>query len=308
MHTPHKRSRTPFPVAAHTSAPADDDEMRGTLLSRKEAMTILAGAGAFMLIGRTAFGQTDTCVVRPALTEGPYYVEDALERSDVRYDPADGTTKEGVPLNITFEVTEVVDGACVPLADAIVEIWHCDADGVYSGVSDPGFDTSDKMFLRGYQVTDANGVVNFTTIYPGWYSGRAVHIHFKVRSNNSAASEFEFTSQLFFDETITDEVHDTEIYNSKGYRDTLNSEDNIYANGGDQLVLDLAGDTAGGYLSVFNIALELDSLNNGDTIADVAGVDCATPAAATSTALASAGIMGVLTGLLSFLRPPGGAS
>jgi protocatechuate 3,4-dioxygenase beta subunit len=193
-------------------------------------------------------------VVRPELTEGPYYVDEELLRSDIRSDPSDGTISAGALLALTFNVSSAVSSACSPLAGAIVDVWHCDALGVYSDVSDPGFNTSGKKFLRGYQVTDADGVARFTTIYPGWYQGRAVHIHFKIRSAASA-SAYQFTSQLFFDDSLTDQVHATEPYASKGQRTLRNSGDGIYNGGGSQLVLDVAT-TADGHAATFNIALE----------------------------------------------------
>jgi protocatechuate 3,4-dioxygenase beta subunit len=134
-----------------------------------------------------------------------------------------------------------------------VDVWHCDATGLYSDVEANG--TVGQEFLRGYQVTDANGVARFTTIYPGWYQGRAVHIHFKVRSAASASSAYEFTSQLFFDDDLTDQVHAEEPYASKGQRDMLNSEDGIYNQGGSQLVLAVT-ETSDGYAATFDIALE----------------------------------------------------
>jgi protocatechuate 3,4-dioxygenase beta subunit len=113
----------------------------------------------------------------------PYFVDNQLNRSDIRIDPSDGSVKEGAPLRLAFQVSDVSANACSPLAGAQVDVWHCDALGVYSGVSDPGFDTSGQLWLRGYQVTDESGYCEFTTIYPGWYSGRAVHIHFKIRTD-----------------------------------------------------------------------------------------------------------------------------
>lgn len=280
-------------------SPLFDEQRRGSLLSRKEAMNLLAGAGAFMLVGRVAFGQEDTCVVRPELTEGPYYVEDEMERSDIRIDSADGSVRAGAMLSLAFEVTELIDGVCVPLSGAIVEIWHCDATGQYSDVSDAGFDTRGHNFLRGYQITDENGAASFTTIYPGWYSGRAVHIHFKVRSNAGASEAFEFTSQLFFDDILTDDVHAESPYGEKGYRDTLNAEDNIFQSGGDQLVLDLAGNSTDGFLSVFNIALDLENIGSGSE----SSLNCTSPSAAKSARyVGDVGLLGVLAGLFSFLR------
>lgn len=283
----------------HAILPLHDDDLpRGRLLSRKEAMHVLAGAGAFMLVGRVAFGQEDTCIVRPELTEGPYYVEDELERSDIRVESSDGTTRSGAMLNLAFEVTELIDGVCVPLEGAVVEIWHCDAAGQYSGVSDGGFDTVGQNFLRGYQFTDENGMASFTTIYPGWYSGRAVHIHFKVRSSADAGEAFEFTSQLFFDDILTDDVHAEAPYAAKGDRDTSNADDGIYNQGGDQLLLDVSGNSTDGFLSVFNIALELGSLTGGE-----AGVDCTAPdATKVARAPGDIGILAVLAGILGRLR------
>jgi len=196
------------------------------------------------------------CVVRPELTEGPYFVDERLNRSDIRSDPGTGIVEVGALLALTFKVSQVGDGSCTPLEGAWVDIWHCSALGAYSDVSDPGFDTSGQQFLRGYQVTDTNGVSGFTTIYPGWYSGRTVHIHFKIRTGvgGGETSFYDFTSQLLFDEALNDQVHAQQPYASKGYRDTLNSRDNIYD---DQLLLTVA-ETAQGYAAVFDIGLQID--------------------------------------------------
>lgn len=134
----------------------------------------------------TAAQTSPTCVVRPQQTEGPYFVDERLNRSDIRTEPSDGSVKEGVPLDLTFNVSRSDSiSSCTPLAGAIVNVWQCDALGEYSDVQDAaeGFDTRGQKFLRGYQVTDKNGTARFTTIYPGWYKGRAVHIHFKIRTD-----------------------------------------------------------------------------------------------------------------------------
>jgi protocatechuate 3,4-dioxygenase beta subunit len=202
---------------------------------------------------------TPDCVVRPELTEGPYFVDQQLERSDIRSDPTSGVVKEGALLALTFNVMQVGNNACTPLAGTVVDVWHCDALGVYSAVSDPGFDTSAEKFLRGYQVTDAGGAARFTTIYPGWYSGRTVHIHFKIRANSTSNEAYEFTSQLFFNEALNDQVHAQEPYAGRGRRNTLNSDDNIY---NDLLLLDVT-QTADGYATTFNIGLDLSDTTTG---------------------------------------------
>lgn len=237
-----------------------DDLPVGRVLTRREALAVLGATGALLLLGcADSADATDStgssCLVRPELTEGPYYVDENLNRSDIRIDPSDGTMRDGALLALTFNVTSAGSGGCAPLAGAIVDVWHCDAAGVYSDVSDGGFNTVGKKFLRGYQITDSAGVARFTTIYPGWYQGRAVHIHFKVRSSASSDSAYEFTSQLFFDDGLTDEVHAQAPYASKGQRDTRNADDGIYAQGGSQLVLNV-GATAEGYEATFAIALE----------------------------------------------------
>ena len=185
------------------------------------------------------------CTVTPALTEGPYFVDERLNRSDIRSDPSTGTVKSGVPLSITMQLSQVSSVVgCTPLVGALVDMWHCDALGVYSDIS--AQNSRGQRFLRGYQISDAAGQIRFTTIYPGWYQGRAVHIHFKVRTNPASASGLEFTSQLFFDEALTDVVHAQAPYTQKGRRDTLNTRDGIYNSGGTQLLLPLNA-TGGGY-------------------------------------------------------------
>ncbi|MHB0876454.1 MAG: intradiol ring-cleavage dioxygenase [Anaerolineae bacterium] len=199
---------------------------------------------------------TAGCVVRPSMTEGPYFVDEKLERSDVRSDPASGEVRQGVPLALTFAVSQASAGACTPLAGAQVDIWHCDAEGIYSDVNDRRWNTVGQQFLRGYQLTDAGGRATFTTIYPGWYSGRTVHIHFKIRSAASSGQQYDFTSQLFFDEATTAEVYTQEPYAARGPQDTTNSRDGIFRSGGEQLLL-VPTRTDGGYAATFDIALDL---------------------------------------------------
>jgi len=154
---------------------------------------------------------------------------------------------------LTFNVSRIAANSCTSLVGATVDIWHCDAAGIYSDVSDAGFNTVGQKFLRGYQVTDANGLAQFTTIYPGWYSGRAVHIHFKIRTTTTAGQSYEFTSQLFFDDALSDQVFTQAPYAGKGQRNTLNSNDGIYSA---DLLLAVA-QTAQGYAATFTIGLSI---------------------------------------------------
>lgn len=236
------------PAVANTVAPPTNAPQATNTTQIAVATSTQAAASA------TVVGALPACIVRPALTEGPYFVDEKLDRSDIRSDPADGSVRDGTPLELTFLVSQI-NGNCAPLAGALVDIWHCDALGIYSDVSDPSFNTQGKKFLRGSQTTDANGIAKFITIYPGWYQGRAVHIHFKIRTGTGKA--YEFTSQLFFDDTLSDQVYAAHAaYASKGPHTLLNAQDNIYRNGGSQLLLNLTPIT-NGYASTFDIGLNI---------------------------------------------------
>lgn len=239
------QAATPLPTAVPTLTPISEvTATEAHILTATQAATVTAQATA------TAANMViPSCVVRPALTEGPFYVDEQLERSDIRPDPSNGTVAEGAEFKLTFSVSHVADGACQPLAGAVVDIWHCDAYGIYSDVSGLGMQTIGQKFLRGYQVTDANGQATFTTIYPGWYISRTVHIHFKVRP--SLNSNAEFISQLFFEDTVSDEVFAQAPYASKGQRRVLNTNDGIY----DGTLLLTVNQTDTGYAATFEIGL-----------------------------------------------------
>jgi len=152
-------------------------------------------------------------------------------------------------------------GACAVLPSALVHIWHCDATGRYSDVSDRSTDTRGHQFLRGYQVSDADGVVRFTTIYPGWYRGRAVHIHLKVRTLGEDGRVDDFTSQLYFADDLTDRVHAAQPYASNRGQRLLNARDMIFREGGTQLILPVV-ENAGGYAATYRIAMRSSQRSN----------------------------------------------
>lgn len=239
-----------------------DDTLLGRLLSRREVLRLLGATGTLWLAdGLNPFrAGADTrdpsCVVRPEQTEGPYFVDERLHRSDIRSDPTDGLVRPGTPLALTVLVSRLGPGDCQPLPGAQVDIWHCDALGIYSDVRDPDFNTIGRKFFRGYQITDARGEARFVTIYPGWYEGRTVHIHFKIRTAPAARRSFEFTSQMYFEDGLTDRVHAGPPYAARGQRIARNQHDRIFRRGGDQLMLVPAA-AADGYAATFEIGLQL---------------------------------------------------
>lgn len=255
----------------------NDDLPVGKILSRREALalfgitsaaTLLAacvpiggmapgGGGGFTSADLSAIETTNatlppSCVVRPELTEGPLFVDEGLDRSDIRLDPSNNQVSEGIQFDLTFRISSVAGTDCTSLAGVKVDIWHCDALGVYSDTNQLGMDTVGQKFLRGYQLTNNDGIAKFTTIYPGWYEGRAVHIHFKIRNEEG----YEFTSQLFFDEALNDEVFQNAPYASKGNGRIRNENDGIYRQSGDQLLLNVEK-VATGYAATFDVGLQL---------------------------------------------------
>jgi protocatechuate 3,4-dioxygenase beta subunit len=216
---------------------SDHPEMKNP--SRREALRLLGTAGAVALVGdwpalaldmAPAAGPSLDCVVAPEQTEGPYYVDTRLQRSDIRREPGSKAVTPGVPLRLRVHVGQVEGRTCRPLPGAFVDVWQCDALGRYSDIRDFNgeFDTRGQKFLRGYQVTDRQGAADFVTIYPGWYSGRAVHIHFKIRLQDGPTRGREFTSQVYFDDAVTDQVHARPPYNAEGQRTTRNERDGIF--------------------------------------------------------------------------------
>ncbi len=198
----------------------------------------------------------------PQQTEGPYFVDGMPNRSDIRSDPSDGSLQQGIPLRLVIHVYDVNNGSCIPLGGAKVDIWHANSQGIYSAVKD--FGTIGKKFLRGYQVTDNNGTVRFTTIYPGWYQGRTIHIHDKVRTFNGLEKTLEWTAQLYFNNSINQQVHTQPPYTNHGPPQTTNEEDGVYTgastdgliqrDSGEQLMLHLTKQGQS-YLGTFNIVL-----------------------------------------------------
>ena len=240
----------------------DDKSPFARLVSRRGALGLLGVGGAAALLAafaRRTSAQSGApqpaCVVRPEQTEGPYFVDEGLNRSDIRSDPETGAVKPGVPVRVTFKVSRMSGGRCVPLSGAQVDLWHCDGLGAYSDIREVDMITRGEKFLRGYQTTDATGSAAFTTIYPGWYRGRSVHMHFKIRTDPKAQRGQEFTSQVYFNDALTDKIFTQPPYANRRRRDVRNEDDGIFRSGGRRLIIALH-EEGKGYAGTFEIALK----------------------------------------------------
>ena len=171
------------------------------------------------------FDDASSCELAVEQTEGPYYFDVDSIRSDIRED------REGTRLALALRVRDA--GTCEPIENAVVDIWHCDAAGTYSGFEAAsqggppgggGGPSDDETYLRGAQATNSDGIARFTTIYPGWYQGRTVHIHAKVHLDKQTL----LTTQLYFPDAFSDEVYTAEPYAGDGERDSSNDTDGIY--------------------------------------------------------------------------------
>lgn len=193
--------------------------------NRRRVLTLAALAPAAAL---PVSAHADALVLTPQVTQGPYWFDPKLLRSDI----TEG--RPGVPARVRMTV---LDQAGAPIRGARVEIWHCDASGLYSGYEGQGDDlktgTKGQTFLRGGQLTDAGGLAMFRTIWPGWYEGRTPHIHAKVFLDARTA----LTCQLFVPDALSEYLYENvPPYKRPRKRDTLNSNDGIALQGGEAMV------------------------------------------------------------------------
>jgi protocatechuate 3,4-dioxygenase beta subunit len=215
-------------------------------------------------------GEAGACQVTPEGEVGPYFADDSaagFERSNILSN-LDGTNAQpGVPLTLKVSVVDAQKN-CKPYVGSQVDIWHCNASGVYSDISSEG--TASEQWLRGYQLTDANGQVTFTTIIPGWYSGRTTHIHLRVRSSygdGSATNDEANTTQCFFDQTFIDALYTSvSPYASRGRNSTTNASDRVYSQQEDGAnLLALTGDDTNGYTASVTIRLPITTTYDAAT-------------------------------------------
>lgn len=240
----------------------------GLLLARcgggSGAASALPAAAATAVPTTAGTTSTSSCAVTPEGEIGPYFADDsapAFNRSNILSN-LDGTSVQpGVPLTLNISVR---DGqkSCAAVASSQVDIWHCNASGVYS---DEGVEsTTGLTWLRGFQLTDANGLATFTTIVPGWYQGRTTHIHLRVRSSYSQASSTSDgtnTTQVFFPQTLVDTLSSSvSPYSAHGVNNTTNASDHVYTGETKGVtLLTLTGSTASGYAASFTVDLPITS-------------------------------------------------
>lgn len=214
-------------LAAAGLASADPVKGKGHKAKPSKSATASTAASA------SASATSSVCTLNAEVTEGPYSLDGALVREDIRED------KEGVEVQYTFTVVDTAND-CAPLADALVEIWHCDSLGEYSGFVGGNGHTEDDngTFLRGGQLTDSEGQVSLVSIWPGHYVSRAVHVHMRVHTDvtltdtSYTGGEVIHTGQLFFDEDINAEVQALDPYSDNTTAETQLSDDSIYDDGG----------------------------------------------------------------------------
>jgi protocatechuate 3,4-dioxygenase beta subunit len=212
----------------------------------------MGAAGAAMALGcggspaspsSTSGGSTPSnaaCAVTPSETVGPYPSLTDLFRGDIR------EGKSGTVLTLTIRVVDV-SAACAAVPGANVEVWHVDAAGQYSQYGSQ----AERTFLRGIQTTNSTGEVTFTTIYPGWYQGRATHIHVEVTVGGVSKK----VTQIAFPESVNDAVHKSGVYASRGTNPIANLADGIFADSLASEIVTPVGDAPGGYAATFQVAI-----------------------------------------------------
>jgi protocatechuate 3,4-dioxygenase beta subunit len=247
--------------AASTSSGATSTAAGSDTTSPSTGATTSSSSGSTAAPTTAGGATTPSCTLTPEVTEGPYYVDGPAVRQDI----TEG--RPGVPVDLRITVLDTT--TCQPVANAAVDIWHCDASGVYSGVQgDSG------RFLRGIQLSDADGVATFRTIYPGWYQGRAIHIHLKVHVDGQTSGttydggHVAHTGQLFFAESANVQLEQVSPYSDDSTRRVLNDEDSIYRQAGGtaaevQLTPLLAGSLDGGATATIAVGFDPSATPSG---------------------------------------------
>lgn len=233
-----------------------------TLQFGANALTIVVTAAngnstrAYTITVTRAQGMGTNCVLIPTETEGPFPLPailglQAMVRSDIRED------RTGVPLTLMLTLVDVNRG-CVPITNAAVYVWQCDKDGAYSGYNTPqNGNHANETFLRGTQVTNAEGRVTFVSVYPGWYPGRITHVHFQVYLNNNRGVPATATSQIAFPQATTQLVYGSPLYAARGQNSTVASfsADNVFGDGTEFQLASTTGDATSGITATLTVGV-----------------------------------------------------
>jgi protocatechuate 3,4-dioxygenase beta subunit len=215
--------------------------------TRRKALGVLGGTATALGIGaRRGSAETEECAVAPSETAGPFASRTDLVRRDIRED------REGLSLTLAITVVNA-RASCRPVAGATVDVWHCDALGRYSEYAQPGYDGRGATFLRGLQKTDADGKATFVTVYPGWYPGRATHIHVEVTKDGRTSK----VTQIAFPEDANAAVYGTGVYAARGSNPTSNARDGLFADSLDAQIAALNGSPVSGYTAAFQLGIAL---------------------------------------------------
>jgi protocatechuate 3,4-dioxygenase beta subunit len=197
-------------------------------------------------------GGSAACAVAASETQGPYPDTTGMLNNPAffRQDVTEG--RSGVPVMLALTIVNAAAG-CAPLSNANVEIWQCDAEGHYSEYAQPGYNGTGQTFLRGLQTTDANGRATFRTIYPGWYQGRATHIHVEVFVNGRSVK----VTQIAFPESVSAQVYRTSVYATRGQNPTSNASDMVFSDGTSTELATLTGDAASGLTATIALGVSV---------------------------------------------------
>ena len=230
--------------------------MKQKKTTRREALAMLGATGVALAAGcssNTSAGPTTSdppstngtgCAASPTETIGPFPSLADFVRSDIR------EGRPGTPVTLTIAVVNSASG-CSAVSGAVVDVWQTDADGHYSQYAQRGYDGRGDTFLRGLQTTDASGRVTFTTVYPGWYAGRATHIHVEVTVNGRSAK----VTQIAFPESVNAEVYRSGVYAPRGANPTANARDMVFADSLAAELATVAGNPTSGYTATFRVGI-----------------------------------------------------
>ncbi|WP_194723207.1 intradiol ring-cleavage dioxygenase [Noviherbaspirillum malthae] len=228
---------------------------RRRAIFRLNALGLGAVLGTGLGSGNAAAQAPAACALMPAATAGPFPLLAFLgTRAAVRRDIRE--SRPGVPLTLNIRLQNI-DAGCAPIRNAAVYVWHCDRDGGYSGYSNgSNGDHRGGTFLRGIQMSDEQGQVSFTTIFPGWYPGRITHIHFQVYLRDAKGGRAAATSQLAFPDDVVRRVYATDAY-PRGQNGTVRdiADDGLFSGDGRLQTATVSGSVASGLVAALNVGV-----------------------------------------------------